>query len=41
MIDIFALVVSHGSMALIALLLLRRTDLDQDPPPGGTGADDA
>jgi len=39
MIDIFSLIVSHGAMALIALLLLRRPDLDEDPPGGGAGGD--
>lgn len=39
MIDIFSLVVSHGAMALVALLLLRRPDLDEDPPGGGAGRD--
>jgi hypothetical protein len=31
MIDNFALVISHGLMMLAAWLLLRRSDLDQEP----------
>ena len=34
MIDTFALAVSHGLMLLAAWLLLRRPDLDREPPSG-------
>ncbi|WP_302480042.1 hypothetical protein [Sphingomonas bacterium] len=33
MIDNFALAVSHGLMMLAAFLLMRRRDLDVEPPP--------
>ena len=33
MIDDFALLVSHGLMMLAAFLLMRRPDLDSEPPP--------
>ncbi|MGI4733308.1 MAG: hypothetical protein ACRYFW_16415 [Janthinobacterium lividum] len=32
MIDNFALLVSHGLMMLVAVLLMRRPDLDREPP---------
>ena len=41
MIDNFALALSHGLLALAALRLLRRDDLDRDPPPLSEKADDA
>ncbi|NBC37629.1 hypothetical protein GTZ99_13825 [Novosphingobium sp. FSY-8] len=34
MIDMFAIGLTHALMALVALRLLTRADLDRDPPPG-------
>lgn len=34
MIDNFSLGLTHGLMLLAAWLLLRRNDLDAEPPPG-------
>ncbi len=41
MIDNFALALSHGLLALAALRLLRRDDLDRDPEPLHAKPDDA
>jgi hypothetical protein len=35
MIDLFALALTHGLLALAAWRLLQRPDLDRDPPTGG------
>lgn len=37
MIDDFALAVSHGLMMLAAFLLMRRRDLDVEPPASAPG----
>jgi hypothetical protein len=34
MVDLFALALTHGLLALAAWRLLLRPDLDQDPAPG-------
>jgi hypothetical protein len=41
MIDNFALAISHGLMLLCVWLLLRRPDLDGEPPAGREDAPDA
>lgn len=35
MIDLFSLALSHGLLLLMVLRLLRRDDLDRDPPASG------
>lgn len=39
MIDNFALAVSHGLLMLAAWLLVRRPDLDEEPPAGAEPED--
>ena len=41
MIDLLALGLSHGLLALMAWRLLQRSDLDRDPPPGEGDAEAA
>lgn len=41
MIDIFAIVLTHGLMLLLAWRLLARADLDREPVADKTGADGA
>lgn len=36
MVDFFALALMHGLLALAALRLAMRDDLDRDPPASGT-----
>jgi hypothetical protein len=38
MVDFFALALMHGLLALAAVRLMLRDDLDRDPPEAGTGA---
>jgi len=38
MIDNFSLALSHGLLLLVAWRLIFRTDLDEDPAPGGEPA---
>jgi hypothetical protein len=41
MIDLFAIVLTHGLLALAAWRLLSRGDLDGDPEPGPPADEDA
>jgi hypothetical protein len=41
MIDLLALGLSHGLLALMAWRLLQRADLDRDPPPAETPGEGA
>jgi hypothetical protein len=38
MIDLFSLALSHGLLLLMVLRLMRRDELDRDPPPTGESA---
>jgi hypothetical protein len=41
MVDNFALLLTHGLLALAAWRLFQRADLDRDPPPTGEDQPDA